>query len=142
MNWAKKELEKHKIHKMVQQAMNSPEYKEARRQDMIQATLRAFIRFSFITLIYLEMNFRCKRKGFVKFLEFAKKLVDDIGNDEEFIDDSNKYFKENYNLDVMEYLGLKLERHNELPKQLTKEIQIRTTALYKMFEYWVWGISR
>lgn len=122
MNWAKKELEKHKIQKMIKQAMNTTEYKEARNQDMVQATLRAFVRFSFITLIYLEMNFRCKSQGFVKFLEFAKKTVDEIGNDEDFIDDSNKYFKEKYNLDVMEYLGLKLERNHDLSRQFSKEI--------------------
>ena len=120
MSWATKQHEKHKLHKMIQQAMNTPEYKAARQLDMVQATLRAFIRFSFIALLYLEMNFRCGRNGFMKFLEFAKKTVDEIGEDDEFIEASNDYYKSKYNLDVMEVLGLRLEKDNA--EQLTKEL--------------------
>lgn len=121
-NWVKKALEKDKIHKMIQQAMNSPEYKEARNQDLRQATLRALIRFSFISLLYMEMNFRCGRKAFIKFLDFVLTTVEEIGNDEEFIESSNEYYKEKHNLDVMDYLGVELIKNDdELSRQFSKE---------------------
>lgn len=110
MSWATKQHEKNKLHKMIQQAMNSPEYKAARNHDMQQATLRAITRFTFIGLLYLEMNFHCKRKAFIKFIDFVKTTIEEIGDDIEFIDDSNKYYKEKYELDVMNYLGAQLER--------------------------------
>jgi hypothetical protein len=121
-NWVKKALEKDKIHKMIQQAMNSPEYKEARNHDLRQATLRALIRFTFIALLYLEMTFRCGRKAFIKFLDFVLTTVEEIGNDEEFIESSNEYYKEKYNLDVMDYLGVELIKNDdELSRQFSKE---------------------
>jgi hypothetical protein len=67
----------------------------------------------FIGLIWLEMNFRCKRNGLVKFLEFVKGTMADIEGDEDFFRDSNKYYVEKYNLDVMEYLGLALVKEVE-----------------------------
>jgi hypothetical protein len=123
MSWASKQLEKDKLHKMIKQAMNSPEYKKARDYDLQQATLRALTRFSFITLLYLEMNFRCGRKAFIKFLDFVLATVDEVGDDFLFIEDSNKYYKEKHQLDVMEYLGMALIKNNDLQKELTHEFK-------------------
>ena len=109
MSWVDKAHKRNKIDKMIKEAMNRQEYQEARRYDMQQATLRALCRFSFVGCIYLEMVFRCKRKGLTKWLDFVKKNVEEIGNDTEFISASNKYYKENFDLDVMNYLGMKLE---------------------------------
>jgi hypothetical protein len=113
MSWLDKQHRKIKIDKMIQEAMRRPEYQEARRHDMEQATLRAFCRFCFVSLLYLEMTFRCKRKAFMKFLTFAKKTLEEIGTDTEFIKASNDYYMKEYNLDVMNFLGLKLEEDVE-----------------------------
>ena len=105
-NYVRKAKEKEEIHRMIQRAMNTPEYKKAREYDMQQATLRGLITFTHIGLAYLELVFRCKRKGLLKFLQFAKKVVDEIGYDEEYIKASNKYYLETHDLDVMDILGV------------------------------------
>lgn len=113
MGWADKELQKHRMRKQIDQVLNSPEYREERRKWEEQAVLQALLKFVFIGLIWLEMNFRCKRNGLIKFLEFVKGTMADIDGDEEFFKDSNDYYIENYNLDVMEYLGMALVKKGE-----------------------------
>lgn len=113
MSWVDKAHKKNNVHKMIERAMNTPEYKEARRKDMEQATLQALARFSFIGLMYLEVFFRCKRKGMMRFLDYVKNNVIDIGNDEEFLEISRQYFNEKYDLDVMHYLGLELTKDGD-----------------------------
>ena len=113
MGWADKALEKHKMHKLLEQVLNSPEYREERRKWEEQAVLQALLRFTFICLEYLESKFRCKKNGFIKFLDFVKWTMKDLEEDEEYFDHCNGYYKENYDLDVMEYLGLGLVKKNE-----------------------------
>lgn len=113
MGWADKQLKKHKMRKQIDQVLNEPIYREERRKWEEQAVLQALLKFVFIGLIWLEMNFRCKRNGLIKFLEFVKGQLAEIDGDDEFFNDSNKYYKENYNLDVFNYLGLELVKKGE-----------------------------
>lgn len=113
MGWADQQLKKHRMHKQIDEALNSPKYKEERRKWEEQAVLQALLKFVFIGLIWLEMNFRCKRNGLVKFLEFVKGTMADINDDQDFFLDSNKYYIEKYNLDVMDYLGMALVKKSE-----------------------------
>ncbi|MBQ8662494.1 MAG: hypothetical protein IJ471_01415 [Eubacterium sp.] len=110
MSWADKQLKKHKIHKMVEQAMNTEKYKEARKIDQQQATLRALCRFCFLTCEYLELKHGYKKKGLQNFLKFAKARVVEIGEEESGFDDDEKYYLENYNFDVLGALGLEIEK--------------------------------
>ena len=110
MSWAEKQLKKHKIHKMVEEAMNTERYKEARKIDQQQATLRALCRFCFLTCEYLELKHGYKEKGLQNFLKFAKARVVEIGEDETYFDDVTKYYLENFNLDVLGALGLDIEK--------------------------------
>ena len=117
MSWTDKAHKKIKAEKMAMEIMNSPRYREARKQDMQEATMNALATFTFIGLVYLEMNFRCKTKGFEKFIEFVKGTVIDFKEDEKWIEDSNEYYKETYGLDVLKRLGLeKKEKVNNMGK--------------------------
>lgn len=109
MGWVDKAHKKNQIHKLIEQAMNSPEYQMARKKDMEQSALRGLARFCLIGCLYMELNFRCGKKGLLKFLDFVKSNVEEIGEDEDYIKASNEYYKENYDLDVLEYLGMKFE---------------------------------
>lgn len=113
MGWADRAHKKIKTQKLAESIINSPKYQEARKKDMEQSTLKALVCFAFIGLLYLELNFRCKKNGLVKFLEFVKANVADIGNDEEFLKCSNEYFKKNYDLDAMKYLGMEFTEEGE-----------------------------
>lgn len=113
MGWADKELKKHRMRKEIDQILNEPKYKEERRKWEEQAVLQALLKFVFLGLIWLEMNFHCKRNGLVKFLEFVKGQLAEIEGDDEFFIASNKYYIENYGLDVVKYLGLELQKKND-----------------------------
>ena len=106
MSWLDKQHQKIRMQKMIDEAMRSEKYQAARKEDMKQAALRGLGQFCFIGLLWLEMNFRCGRKGMLKFLDFAKKTVIEIGDDVDFLKASNKYYKENYDIDVLGYLGM------------------------------------
>ncbi len=97
---------KQMINRMIEEAMNSKQYKEARQKDLEQATIKALVRFTLIGCIYLDMVFRCKKKGLLKFLEFVKKTVCEIGDDNDFIRATNDYYKDKMQLDVMAFLGM------------------------------------
>ena len=102
-----------KAEKMAMEIMNSPRYREARRHDMQEATMRALLTFTFIGLVYIEMNFRCKRKGLEKFLEFVKGVVIDFKDDDKWLEASDEYFKETYGLDVVSYMGMEIRKVDE-----------------------------
>ena len=57
----------------------------------------------------MELNFRCGRKGLEKFLDFVKANVEEIGNDVEYIKASNEYYKNDFDLDVLKYMGMEFE---------------------------------
>ena len=96
------------MHKMIDDIMQTPKYQEARRIDNEQATLRALCRFCFMACEYLELKHGYKANGLQSFLKFAKLRVVEIGNDEDAFESDSKYYKENYNLDVMGFLGLEM----------------------------------
>lgn len=110
MSWADKQLKKHKIHKMVEQAMNTEKYKEARKIDQQQAALKALCRFCFLACEYLELKHGYKEQGLKNFLKFARLRVNEIGKEDDAIGDDAKYYIENYNLDVLGMLGLEIEK--------------------------------
>ena len=120
MGWADKAHKKIKAEKMAMEIMNSPRYREARKQDMQQATMRALVTFVFIGLVYLEMTFRCKRKGLMKFLDFVRGVVIDFKDDDKWLEASNEYYKETYDIDVMDYFGMALERNDDRGEGFTQ----------------------
>lgn len=109
VSWVDKAHQKNKIHKMIQQAMNTPEYRQARQKDMQQASLRALSRFCLVSCLYMELNFRCGKKGLMKFLDFVKANIEEIGNDVDYIKASNEYYKNDFDLDVLKYMGMEFE---------------------------------
>ena len=109
MSWVSKAHKKHQVHKLVEQALNSKEYQDARKDDMQQSALRAFCRFCFVACEYLEMKHGYKEKGLHSFLAFAKGRIEEIGEDDKYFTDVAEYYKETYNLDVLEALGMRLK---------------------------------
>lgn len=113
MSWVSKAHKKHQIHKMVEQALNSKEYQDARKEDMQQATLQALCRLCFVACEYLEMKHGYRKKGLYNFLAFAKGRIVEIGEDDKYFIDVAEYYKETYNLDVLEALGMRFEKDCE-----------------------------
>lgn len=106
MGWREKELQKHKMRKMIEQIMNMPEYKEAKRKDEEQSVLRAMVNIAFITCVYLEMKYRCKKNGLENYLNFLKDIMEEVGIDEDWFVDADAHFRKEYNLNAYELLGV------------------------------------
>ena len=100
------------LRKQIEEVMNSPQYQEARKIDRQQAALQALCRFCFLTCEYLELKHGYKTNGLETFLKFAKTRIVEIGNEgeEDAFESDNKYYIDNYNLDVMGYLGLEIAK--------------------------------
>ena len=110
MGLADAAIQKHRIKKMVEEAMNSPRYQEARKKDQQQAVLQAYRRLGFLMCEILEYKHGYKREGLAKALGMLKKRMCEIGEDETYFDDVEKYYKDTYNLDVMAELGIEMTK--------------------------------
>lgn len=112
-NWVDKELQKHKIRKMVEEAMNTPEFKEMQRQNEEKAVLNALGRFTFMMCEYLETRHGYKAAGLKKFLKFVLGCLDYTGDNELYFKDCHDYFLEEYGVDVLGELGLGIAKEGE-----------------------------
>lgn len=112
MSWVDKAHRKNQVHKLVEQAMNSKEFKDARKEDMEQSVLKAFCRFCFVGCEYMELKHGYKKKGLENFLKFAKGRIEEIGDDEKYLMEVIDYYKENYDLDVATTLGVEINRED------------------------------
>ena len=110
MSCVDKAHKKHQLQKKIEQAMKSPEFQIAHKKELEQAVLKAFCLFCFVGCEYLEYKHGYKKNGLQSFLELVKTRVEEIGDDDRYIDDVSAYYKDNYNLDVLEYLGLLVEK--------------------------------
>ena len=95
--------------KVTQEVLNSPEFKAYMKQREEQAVLNAIGRVAYITCEFLETRHNYKAAGMKKFLAFMLNCLEYTGDNETFFIDNENYFKEEYGLDVLKELGLKLD---------------------------------
>lgn len=110
MGWVEKALEKHKIQKQVEEALNTPEYKEFQRKQEEEAVLNALGRFTFMMCEYLETRHGYKGNGLKKFLAYVLHCLEYTGENEMYFKDCHDYFIEEYGVDVLAELGLGIEK--------------------------------
>ena len=113
MSWADKALKKHKAEKMAMEIINSKKYQEAKKQDMEQAALNAYCRFILVACDFLQINYRCKRKGIEKFLKYAKEIMQYTLEDDQYFEDMNQVMIDECGIDVLYELGFKVEKENK-----------------------------
>lgn len=110
MSWVDKAIQKNKMRKQVEEVLNSPEYKNMQLEMEQQATLNALGRFTFFACGYLETRHGYKKEGLKRFLAYILTCLETTQTDELFFLEHEKYFKEQYGLDVLSELGLGLEK--------------------------------
>lgn len=86
MGWADKELKKHKIRKLVEQAMKDPKYDAERKEMFYDYYLMSFNAFLLISVDFMHRKLGFGQKRIMKFLEFALEQLD-------FAKDDDQYFK-------------------------------------------------
>ena len=94
---------------MARRVMDTPEFKQAMRKQEEQAVLKAICTLSFMACGYLETRHGYKANGLKKFLDFIKLSLECTTDDESFFVEYAKYYKEEYDLDVLGVLGMGLE---------------------------------
>ena len=110
MGWTEKALQKHKMQKLVEEVMSSPEYKERERQMEAQWTANALARFTFMMCGFLETKHNYKKEGLKKFLKFVYAGLEETNDNPDFFTGYDSYYKTELGLDVLGELGLAIEK--------------------------------
>ena len=106
MGWTEKQLKKHQLHKQIEQALNSPVYKQIRQKWEREAMLQGFVNFILVTCDFLELRHGYKRVGLIKFLRFASDRMKYVGENEAYFEEMTQYFKDEHDLDILDIVGL------------------------------------
>lgn len=109
MTKTEKQLQKHKMRKMVEEVMKTPEYKKLEKEKEAEYVANALARFAFIMCGFLETRHGYKKAGLEHFLSFLLLNMECTSDDESFFKEYEKYYKDEYDLDVLAKLGLGLE---------------------------------
>ncbi len=103
---------RYEAEKMAKQVMASPKFKEAMKEQEERAVLNALARFAFMMCGFLETRHGYKKDGLKKFLAFVMVNLQCTDDNEDFFLDYDKYYKDEYGLDVLAELGLGLEKND------------------------------
>ena len=95
--------------KKAKEIMDTPVFKEMMKEQGVKATANAIGRLAFITCEFLETRHGYKKAGLKKFLEFLHYCINYAEEDNELFISYEKYFKDNFDLDVLAEIGLRLE---------------------------------
>lgn len=101
MSWADKQLQKHKIHKMVEDAMKDSRVQEIRKQELDDATARAFDCFLIISVDYLWRNHRYGKAGVMKFLKHVTEQMEYAKEYDDYFVTMNEAIRDEIGVDVL-----------------------------------------
>lgn len=101
MSWADKQLQKHKIHKMVEDAMKDSRVQEIRKQELDDATARAFDCFLIVSVDYLWRNHRYGKAGIMKFLKHVTEQMEYAKEYDDYFVTMNESIRDEIGVDVL-----------------------------------------
>lgn len=109
MAYTSKYEKRARTQKIIHEIMTSSAYQEARKKDMEQAALQAYMSFCIVACDYLELTHRYKKNGLIKFLKFASKRLKYVEENENYFIEMNEMYRDELGLDVLEFLGMRIE---------------------------------
>jgi uncharacterized membrane-anchored protein len=114
MGWREKELQKYQARKLALAAMNTREYQETRKKEEEEIAVNTYVRFCLVACDYLQINFRCKRKGIIKFLKYAASIMKYISyEDDKYFVDMNQVMIDECGVDVLAELGARVKKDDK-----------------------------
>ena len=113
----KQMMRKAQLAKLAKQIIDSPEYRERRKEDDEQNIMRAFASFALISADYLYRQFSCKAAGIKRFIDFVKPSMRYVKDDPDYFRLMNEAFVDEIGLDVMKELGMEFENEEERNEQ-------------------------
>lgn len=111
MGWTDKELKKHKIRKLVEQAMKDPKYDAERKEMFYDYYLMSFNAFLLISVDFLHRKLGFGQKRIMKFLEFARDQMQFVQEDEDYFRLMNEELEKEVGINVLGELA-KGEKHD------------------------------
>lgn len=109
MAYTSKMEKRAKTQKIINEIMKSSAYQQARKKDMEQAALQAYMSFCLIACDFLELTHRYKKNGLIKFLKFASQRLKYVEGNENYFIEMNDMYRDELGLDVLELLGMRIE---------------------------------
>lgn len=101
MGWADKELKKHKIRKLVEQAMRDPKYDAERKEMFYDYYVRSFNTFLLISVDFMHRKLGFGQKRTMKFLEFALNQMQFVQEDEDYFSLMNEELEKEIGINVL-----------------------------------------
>ena len=101
MGWADKELKKHKIRKLVEQAMRDPKYDAERKEMFYDYYLMSFNAFLLISVDFMHRKLGFGQKRIMKFLEFALAQMQFAQEDEDYFRLLNEELEKEIGVNVL-----------------------------------------
>ena len=95
--------------RLAREVMNTPEFKKELHKMQEQATVNALGKFTFMMCGFLETRHGYKKDGLKKFLDFVLTELKCTEDDENFFIEYDKYYREEYGLDVLGKIGLGID---------------------------------
>ena len=115
MGWADKELKKHKIRKLVEQAMRDPKYDAERKEMFYDYYVRSFNEFLLISVDFMHRKLGFGQKRIMKFLEFALNQMQFVQEDEDYFKLLNQELEKEVGINVLGELT-KGEKHDGIKR--------------------------
>lgn len=112
MGWADKELKKHKIRKLVDQAMKDPKYEEERKKMFYDYYVMSFNTFLLISVDFMHRKLGFGQKRIMKFLEFALSQMQFVQEDEDYFRLMNEELEKEVGVNVLGEMT-KGEKHDD-----------------------------
>lgn len=124
MGWADKELKKHKIRKLVEQAMRDPKYEEERKEMFYDYYVMSFNAFLLISVDFLHRKLGFGQKRIMKFLEFVLAQMQFVQEDEDYFRLMNEELEKEVGVNVLGEMA-KGEKKSDTTRDI-KECQANT----------------
>lgn len=120
MSWVDKAHKKNQIDKIVEQAMKSPKFKEEMIKAQDKGYRKALDSFLLISVDYLHRNFRCKKDGIIKYVNFFVEQMNYAKEYEDYFENMNEALLEDTGVNV---LGSRMEASKKYEKKAEEEVK-------------------
>ena len=102
MSWADKQLKKHKIHKMVDDAMKDPRYLAAQKKELDEVTKKTFDSFLIISVAFLHDRLGFGKKRLLDFIDYAVEQMHFVEELPDYFETMNEAIRDETGVDVLE----------------------------------------
>ena len=101
MSWADKQLKKHKMRKMVEDALKDPAVQKAHKKELDEATIKAFDCFLIVSVDYLCRRHNYGQAGIMRFLKHVTEQMDYAKELEDYFVTMNEAIRDEIGVDVI-----------------------------------------